>query len=180
MNQTLYFLRRDVDPWYDEDSSAEYVHFRKELLWLDSDLVKAASVEFEQSLAPAMSTIQTTPEIALGILESYTGRFAPEFEYEEWAIGWRDRLQAMYLHAVQAATRELVTRGSWTRAIAVVQQALAVAPDTTDLDRWLVWLYSAANAPAAAAEQYRHYVGTYREEYGEEPPSFEKVRSDGL
>ena len=34
--------------------------------------------------------------------ERYAGRFAPEFEYEEWAIGWRDRLHALYLHLVHA------------------------------------------------------------------------------
>ena len=35
LNQTLYFLRREIDPYYDEDESYDYVSNRGELVWLD-------------------------------------------------------------------------------------------------------------------------------------------------
>ena len=37
LNQTLYFLRREIDPWYEDDVSIEYVFFEGDLLWLDPE-----------------------------------------------------------------------------------------------------------------------------------------------
>ena len=46
LNQTLYFLRRDVDPWYEVGTSVEYVRYEGETLALDEALVEADSVTF--------------------------------------------------------------------------------------------------------------------------------------
>ncbi len=29
LNQSLYFLRRDIDPWYEDDMSLEYIAIRR-------------------------------------------------------------------------------------------------------------------------------------------------------
>ena len=46
LNQTLYFLRRDVDPWYEVGTSVEYVRYEGETLAFDEALVVADSVTF--------------------------------------------------------------------------------------------------------------------------------------
>ena len=46
LNQSLYYLRRDIDPWYEDDLSLDYVRFQGDLVWLERDLVSAESVQF--------------------------------------------------------------------------------------------------------------------------------------
>jgi DNA-binding SARP family transcriptional activator len=174
LNQTLYFVRRDIDPWYDDSTSADYVVNESELVWIDPQLAVVDSVAFYSQATELM----TSKDIAITgprLITQYEGRFSPEFEYEEWALGWRERLHATFLLLVHSTEQALVERGDYSRAVDVLMSALAVDPDALDLETDLVRALRRMGADAAAAEQYAHLSRSFRGELGIEPPSFESL-----
>jgi DNA-binding SARP family transcriptional activator len=173
LNQTLFFLRRDVDPHYDDGVSVNYVHNEGEVLWLDPALCSAASIRFNEAAVAAVS--DTDLEARLDALSTYAGRFAPEFEYEEWAIGWRDRLHALFLHISETAQAQLTSERMLREAIQIAQKTLTIDPSAIEVERALVWLYAAAGARSSASEQYAHYAAAHREEFSADPPSLAEV-----
>lgn len=170
LNQTLYFLRRDIDPWYTDGISADYIVNESELLWLDSELVRVASVEFHKSATEILSDGRQVKD-GPNLVRQYDGRFAPEFEYEEWAIGWRDRLHALYLHLVHASAQALSESGQLEEALNVLLEATSTDPEALELETQLVQAYARLGAQGAAARQYRHFAEAYRREVGADPPA---------
>jgi DNA-binding SARP family transcriptional activator len=173
-NQTLYFLRRDIDPWYDDATSADYVVNQSELIWLDPALTRVDSVTFADDAADWLAS---PGDVAKGIelIRRYRGRFSPEFEYEEWAIGWRERLHALFLLVVHATDSALAKRGDHGRAVDILLGAIAVDPEALEVELSLVRALRRFGAHAAATEQYAHLARSYRRELGVEPPSFESL-----
>lgn len=179
LNQTLYFLRRDIDPWYDEHGSANYVSYESEIVWLDPALVTTDSASFADASIGALAGEADAARMAAAV-RAYHGRFAPEFEYEEWSLAWRDQLHATYLAVVQALTRHLVAAGNLEGALRECQQALTVDPSSLDIEMQLIWLYGAIGTPAAAMRQYDHFARAYGSDIGAEPPSLAAVLGAGL
>jgi DNA-binding SARP family transcriptional activator len=179
LNQTLYFLRREIDPFYDEDESYEYVTNRGELVWLDPAKVQISSVAFAAASVGALRVIDQDPAPALEVLRTYSGRFAAEFEYEDWAQDWRDQLHSSFLHLGRSLQRVLALRGALGDAVEVAQFILAEDPRALDVERALVWSYLAAESHDAAAQQYQHFAASYREMHVAEPPSFADVVTGG-
>ena len=175
LNQTLYFLRRDLDPHFDEDTSYEYISHSGELVWLDSAKVVIDSVRFDSSATAALSVVDAEPEPAIAALELYQGRFAIEFEYEEWSMGWRDYLHSTFLHLARSAHRTLASRGDLGMALTVAHRALSEDPQASEIEKALVWTYAAVNSHDAATRQYQHFAATFRELHDEAAPSFEEV-----
>jgi len=92
LNQTLYFLRRLIDPAYDEDLSPAYVLNSGEVVWLDADLIESRSRRARaliQELARSLDLDRVDQ-----LLGEYRGQFALDFAYEEWALSYRDSLHA--------------------------------------------------------------------------------------
>jgi DNA-binding SARP family transcriptional activator len=173
LHQTIYFLRRDLEPLYSEDVSAGYVRLEGELVWLDPDLVDSASRRFTALAASKNPGI----EDAEAAIQLYRGRFAPEFEYEDWAAATRDALHAAYLELVERTVDRLATAGDWIKAAQVARVALAVDPDADRIEQSLIALYHEAGSHAAAAEQYAHFAAGHRASYGVEAPSLEEIVS---
>jgi ATP/maltotriose-dependent transcriptional regulator MalT/DNA-binding SARP family transcriptional activator len=180
LNQTLYFLRRDIETGYDDDLSVNYVRLEGELIWLDLDLTASDSAMFAEGATSAVASGATRLDRTLKSVRAYSGRFLPEFEYEEWAIGWRERLHGSFLHLVNIAQLELVRLHRHSEAIDVTHYALSIDASNPALERALVWLYSSVGASTAASEQYQHYASTFRNELGIEPPSMEELLGAGL
>jgi two-component SAPR family response regulator len=174
LNQTLYFLRRDIEPDYDDDYSAQYVHFESDLVWLDRELVSAESRQFQERVSRALAAPQDLQE-SMAALSLYRGRFAPEFEYEEWATAWRDLIHSQYLHLAETIVGQLIQEGRLLEAADFAVDVLRVDADAEHLERELIWLYSTLGARSAAAEQYGHYADVQRTEYGVEPPSLDEI-----
>jgi hypothetical protein len=106
LNQSLYFLRRDIDPWYEDDLAIEYVPFEGDLVWLDPEMVRVASADFLASLRSARRDLDGST--ALTLISGYHGHFAPEFEYDEWAITWRTRVHVAFLEYTQGVVAALI------------------------------------------------------------------------
>jgi DNA-binding SARP family transcriptional activator/tetratricopeptide (TPR) repeat protein len=174
LNQTLYFVRRDIEPGFDEAVSVNYVLYEGEMLRLEPELVEVDSWSFQRRASRTERRAASVYEL-LALLEEYSGTFSPEFAYEDWAIEWREQVHTTYLDLVAYAQTRLRELGWLDEAIAVTQRALAVDPKAIDLERSLVWLYGATGSGAAAAEQYRHYASACEAELGIEPETFADV-----
>jgi DNA-binding SARP family transcriptional activator len=173
LNQTAYFLRQTFEPKADEDTTAGYLNCRAELIWLDRDLVQSRSAECQALLAAARR--DPSPEIVGKLSESYKGRFAVDFIYEDWASGFRDTLHASYLDRIERSVDVDTKAGFFDRGIGIAQAALAVDPDAEQIELQLLRLYRRTGAHAAAAEQYAHYAAVMREQLGLEPPPLEAI-----
>ncbi len=176
LHQTLYFLRRDIDPWYDDESSASYVSYEGEMLWLSPSLVCPDSATFDTRASSALLPVASL-EDQLSTLAMYRGKFAPDFEYEEWSLAWRDRLHATYLGLVKASFKRLVASERHEEAIHVCQVALALDSEALDVEQALVWAYSSIGSESAASRQYAHFARAHNAELGLDPPSLTALRA---
>jgi DNA-binding SARP family transcriptional activator len=177
LNQALYFLRRDIDPWYEDGITPGYVRLQGDMLWLERSLVIATSRDFHDRALSILKSQSLRTDELVSLVSSYEGYFAPEFQYEEWAESWRDQVHATYLAVARLAQRNLVTEGKYLQGAAVAQAILGFDSDMLDAERDLVWLYHRAGASAAAREQYAHYAQAHRSALDAPPLSFEALTS---
>lgn len=173
LNQTVYFLRRVFEPDYVEDLSPGYVHHDSDVIWLDSELVTSRSSKCRDLLRAMPATPE--PDDVERLVRMYRGRFALDFDYEEWASNHRDTLHASYLEIVERAVKADLSTGHHDRGIHVARRALEVDSDAEQIEETLLRLYKITGAHAAAAEQYEHYAAAVREGLGIEPPSLESL-----
>jgi DNA-binding SARP family transcriptional activator len=173
LNQTAYFLRQLFEPKTDDDSTAGYLNCRADLMWLDPDLVRSRSSECLELIAATRRDL--APELVGRLAETYTGRFAVDFIYDDWASTFRDTLHASYLDRIERSVALDIRAGFFDRAIAVAQLALAADPEAEQIELQLLKLYRLTGAHAAAAEQYAHYAAVMREQLGVEPPPLESI-----
>jgi len=178
LNQSLYFLRRDIDPWYEDDIAVEYVAFEGELVWLDQDLVTATSVELLKGIR-ALSGRTIEPRDALRLLDQYRGHFAPEFEYEEWAAAWRSRVHASLLEFAHGVVSQKISEGAFPDARDVALRAFEADPEARDLEKTLIALYWRLGARSAASAQYAHFAAQERGD-GLEPQSLQQLCAEEL
>jgi len=171
LNQTVYFLRRILEEDYVDDLSPGYLHHDSDLIWLDRDLVTSRSNECRR-LVKALPPAPTPDDVAL-LAEQYAGRFALDFEYEEWASPYRDWLHAAFLEVVERAVTSDIETGHFERGIKLAQRVLDTDPGAEQVEVSLLHLYRVSGAHSAAAEQYGHYAGMMRDQLGLEPPPLE-------
>jgi DNA-binding SARP family transcriptional activator len=173
LNQTVYFLRRILEENYVDDLSPGYVHHDPDLIWLDRELVTSRSNECRRLIKSL--PVVPTPDQVKTLADTYGGRFALDFEYEEWAAPYRDWLHASYLEIVERALTEDLETGNFARGISLARRVLDVDPSADQVEVSLLRLYRASGAHAAAAEQYGHYADVMRDQLGVEPPALESL-----
>ena len=173
LNQTVYFLRRVIEEDYVDDLSPGYVHHESDLIWLDPELITSRSNQC-RALMKSFPATPSTDQVA-DLVAAYRGRFALDFEYEEWAAPYRDWLHASYLEIVERAVTDDLETGHFERGIHLARQVLDVDPSAEQVELSLLRLYRASGAHAAAAEQYTHYASAMREQLGLEPPPLESL-----
>jgi DNA-binding SARP family transcriptional activator len=173
LNQTIYFLRRVFEESYSDDVSPGYVHHDSDVVWLDKDLVTSRSIVCREIIRELPR--QPSPDDVDRLARAYRGRFALDFEYEEWAASYRDSLHAAYLEIVERSTLDDFRTGHHDRGIAVARRALEVDPTAEQIEVCLLRLYRVTGAHAAAAEQYAHYAAVMRDEFGIEAPPLESL-----
>jgi DNA-binding SARP family transcriptional activator len=173
LNQSVYFLRRVFEPAYSEETTAGYVHQDSDLLWLDQELIRSAShrcvdlvQEFERD---------QRPEIATELAETYLGRFALDFAYDDWSGDFREWLHVGWLHVMETQIRADADGGHFQRGIHLTRRALEIEPRNEDFELSMLKLLRRAGAHSAAAEQYTRYAKVLRSDLGVEPPALESV-----
>jgi DNA-binding SARP family transcriptional activator len=150
LNQALFFLRRQVDPWYEDDLSVDYIELQGDLVWLDADLVRADSAEFLEQA----QTLRGTPSALADLVIAYQGQFAPEFEYEDWALPWRGRVHATFLDIAHSACDNMIARADLAAARDLAGHVLRVDPAATDIEIKLIWIYGRLGMVSAANSLY--------------------------
>jgi DNA-binding SARP family transcriptional activator len=173
LNQTVYFLRRVLEERYVDDLSPGYLHHDSDLIWLDTDLVSSRSNDCRRLIKSLPPT--PAPDQVDALVEAYHGRFALDFEYEEWAAPYRDWLHASYLEIVERALSDDIETGHFDRGISLARRVLDIDPTAEHVEVSLLRLYRASGAHAAAAEQYSHYASAIREQLGVEPPPLDSL-----
>lgn len=173
LNQTVYFLRRVLEEDYVDDLSPGYLHHDSDLIWFDRELVSSRSNECRRLLKglPPMPN----PDQVFELVDTYSGRFALDFEYEEWASPYRDWLHASFLEVVERALSNDLDTGHFERGIRAARRVLDVDPSAEQIEISLLRLYRASGAHAAAAEQYGHYAAVIRDQLGIDPPPLDML-----
>lgn len=138
------------------------------MLWVDARLVTAQSLACRQWIDEARGS--SSWAIVESLSRGYKGRFALDFEYEEWCATYRDNLHASYLEVIEKAIDDEIQAARFGRAIELCRRALDVDPTCEPIERQLLRTYRTTGAHAAAEEQYRHYAATMSEELGITPP----------
>jgi DNA-binding SARP family transcriptional activator len=173
LNQTIYFLRRVLEEDYSDDLTPGYVHHDSDVVWLDPELVSSRSAQCKALIRDMPS--RPSPDDVDRLTTLYRGRFALDFEYEDWAAAYRDNLHATYLEIVERSVLDDFTAGHHDRGITIARRALEVDPSAEQIEVCLLRLYRVTGAHSAAAEQYAHYAAVMREEVGVEPPPLEAL-----
>jgi len=173
LNQSVYFLRRIIEPGVRDDLSAGYVHQDQDLVWLDRELITSRSIRCREIIR-AMGP-EPGPDEVEELSRFYRGSFAMDFEYEDWAADYRSSLHARYLQVIEHAVAADMAAGQYERAAAWARRAIEVDPGADAIEAMLVRLYRRSGAPSAAAEQYAHYSSVLRDQLGIEPPAIDLV-----
>jgi DNA-binding SARP family transcriptional activator len=172
LNQTAYFLRRVLEPGFQEALTAGFLRQDGETIWMDTELITSKATE----CLGAISKLPSPPscEQALSLLDIYEAPFALDFTYEEWASRFRDPLHASVLRVVEQSLREGTAQRRFGPATQLAERALRLDPESDDLQVTLIGLYRANGAQAAAAERYAIYAASLRS-MGLEVPTLEEV-----
>ncbi len=155
LNQSLYFLRREIDPWYEDGQSPDYIGFAGDLVWLNADLVRSDSAEF---LGALQKWKPGSAAETLEVLSRYSGHFAPEFEYEEWALSYRSKLKAKFLEIATSSISRMIRTRDLEGARSIALLALEVDDTPSDIERALIWLHWRLGARSAARAQFEHLM----------------------
>ncbi len=173
LNQTAYFLRQVFEAKGGDDASAGYLNCTADLIWLDPTLVSSRSGECLKLISATRRDF--SPELVAQLSDKYTGKFAEDFPYDDWAAAFRDSLHAGYLDRVERSIVLDTKAGAFDRALIAAQLALTADPDAEQIELCLLRLYRRTGANAAAAEQYAHYAAVLRDQLGIEPPPLDQI-----
>jgi LuxR family maltose regulon positive regulatory protein len=168
LNQTVYFLRRVLEPGYREDESANYVSHDGEVVRLDPALVASQSTDCLRLIEEARTSLE--PDAVERLSVAYTGRFAIDFEYDDWASPFRETLHAAYLDVIEQAIHQDTASGRFGRAGLIARRAISVDPEAGSVEIALLRIYRNAGSHSAAAEQYSHYAAQAEDEGFEPTP----------
>jgi DNA-binding SARP family transcriptional activator len=165
LHQTIFFLRRELEPWYEDGATADYVHMDTELVRLDGDLFQVDSVAFARQAADIIGA-GTAASRGSEMLALYRGHFAPEFEYEEWADEWRTHLHTTYLHLAHATSSALIVERRYGEVVEALTPVVALDSTAFDLRGTLVGCLAAAGARDASLAQYRSMAAAHERDLG--------------
>ncbi|MBI5033753.1 MAG: tetratricopeptide repeat protein [Chloroflexi bacterium] len=117
-------------------------------IWVDAKEMERASSESRISL--------------------YTGDLLPDF-YDDWILQERERLCALYIHALLQLTQDARTRSEYTRAIEWAQKVLATDSANEKAYQHLIFCLAAQGERIAALKQFDECEKKLRDELGVEP-----------
>jgi DNA-binding SARP family transcriptional activator len=173
VNQTVYFLRRVLEPGFVEDLSPGYLHHYSDVIRLDGELISSRAATCWQLLERIRRENDARDVERLS--ETYTAPFALEFSYEDWAERYREALHAGYIDAVERAVMSDIDAGHFERALRVARRAVLVEPTADHLHVLQIRICRRLGAHSAAAEHYAVYSSMLRSEYGLDPPPLDSL-----
>jgi DNA-binding SARP family transcriptional activator len=177
LHQTIFFLRRELEPWYEDGLTADYVHMDAELVRLDRDLFQVDSIAFARQSAEILARNSAAAH-GPAMLALYRGSFAPEFEYEDWAVEWRTHLHTAFLRLAHATARDLLSQRRYGEVVEVLTPVTAIDPQAFDIRSTLVGCLAVSGASDAAMAHYRSLAAAHEKELEVPARSFQEIVED--
>jgi two-component SAPR family response regulator len=141
---------------------------------LDPDMFQIDSVAFARQAADILSS--KSPVVrGSELLSLYRGRFAPEFEYEEWSEEWRTHLHTTYLHLAHATSSTLVEGHRFGEAVEILSRVANLDPTAYELRAVLVACLAATGATDAAQAHYRSLASAHERDLGLPARSYKEI-----
>jgi DNA-binding SARP family transcriptional activator len=178
LHQTLHYVRRAIAPWRQTGLGADYIAMDAEVVFLDPELVQVDSVAFMRQATEVLSAGSAARRGA-GLMRLYVGGFAPEYEYEEWTLDWRNLVHTTFLHLAHRTAVLLMEHLRPSEAVEVLSHAVSVDGQALELHALLVRALDLTGAKDAARQQYRFYATAVRRELGIEPPPMGELLEGG-
>ena len=170
LNQTVYQLRRMIDPGYRDGESPAYLVATADTVALDPALVTTDLQEF-RLLAGTFEDRESSAVLAMGnaLVELVDGEFLAELVYEDWASSFR-----MAVHAEVRQVLMRFTEDPWV--VAYPDLALRAATKLADLDPYdeqaqlgIARSLRSMGRAEAARVAVRRFLTRFQEDLGEPP-----------
>jgi DNA-binding SARP family transcriptional activator/Tfp pilus assembly protein PilF len=149
LRKALSFLRKMLgsERWLITSGGAAQFNTKAGDFWLDSQ-------EFEQRIEQGIR--QKSAQSLEQAVALYRGTPLADI-YEDWALAESERLQSLYLDALEQLAEIYQTHREFPKAIAVWERVVRVIPWHERAHRELMTLYALSGDRAAALRQYREY-----------------------
>ena len=121
LNQTVFQLRRAIDPAYRDGESASYITSSVDLVQLNPDLVVTDLQEFRR-MAHSIAVPSGHKQGTATLVDFVRGEFLAELRYEDWAV----RVQTTVHSEVREPLLRLANGGLDTNADLAVRAACAL------------------------------------------------------
>lgn len=157
LRQTLTRLRKALGETECLKFSGGAVQFHGEDFWCDV-------VEFERALALSPADLQSLEST----LSLYRGPFLAGI-YEDWVLLEQERLQTLYLEALERLAHLYTECCEYEQAIKTWRRVLCEIPWHEHAHRQMIELYALRGDRAAALRQYHEYVETVQRELNAAP-----------
>jgi DNA-binding SARP family transcriptional activator len=141
--------------------------WKPDMLWsLDVQDFERAVAQGEQ--ARRMQDQETERQALEVAVQCYQGDLLPSC-YDEWIQDERDRLQQMYLGALERLIELLELAGDYVGAIRIAQRLLHLDPLQESIYRHLMCLHAARGDRGAVSRTYQACASVLKRELGIEP-----------
>lgn len=147
-----------------DEESVSFVHTSR--YWLDIEAFEGAIGRYQRIPAAKLTEEQAASIEAATAL--YTGDLL-EGVYEDWCLHDRERLQSVYLGALQSLMRFHEQRGQYDHALQYGIRILACDDTREDIHRFIMWLHWLSGDHSSALAQYKRCKQILRDELGVSP-----------
>jgi DNA-binding SARP family transcriptional activator len=175
LNQTVFQLRRILDPDYRDGCSAQYVISTLDSVSLNPELVKTDLQEIRKRKGVALEAVSQRRQID-EVLDFLRGDFLAQVRYEDWAEPIRARVNAEVADLLYPLLRMAEPR----QGIRIAHALLALDP-WDEIAHQALWEHLAATGRRTTARQAAaDFLTRYAAEYGEPPPEAIRAAADRL
>jgi DNA-binding SARP family transcriptional activator len=122
-----------------------------------------------QAFCAELHPEQLTLTALTALVDLYRGELLPEYRYEEWTLGPRERLQERWCELSLLLAQRLLTNGQSAAATARLETILAVDATQEEAVRTLMRLQVEAGRRDEALRVYQRLVETLQREWEAEP-----------
>jgi LuxR family maltose regulon positive regulatory protein len=171
LNQTVFQLRRLLDPTYRDGDSPLYLISNSETVQFNGELVRTDLSEFRRLAAHLTSGEPISPETGTALLGLIRGEFLSDVRYEDWAwnlaVGVHNEVRAALLPLANGAPQPEI------RDLGVRAACALVALDTFDETAQIALADRLAESGrrSAARDSIVQFSQRVRDELDEEPSS---------
>ena len=151
-----------------------YVPLDSDMVFLDAELFQMDSIAFNRQVADILKS-GTARDRGPEMLAAIPGRFAPEFEYEEWAEAWRTLLHGRTSTSRTARRRRWFARAGTPRPSRSLLPVMLVDPLALDLRGSLIACFAAMGSNDAASPTTGVSPSLHMRDLGVTAPTYDEI-----